>query len=195
MDEPRWAAPPVEGILGAPDLGARLERWVAEARSTDAAAAKARARWLRVQSEESATFAGVLIDLAERATPVVVHTRAGRRHRGVIVVVAMDFCAVRTDGGHEVLVAYRGIASVRPDANVLGPSGDRLVHAEVALAEMLSILNGDRPRVLVMTMVNDEGVAGELRSVGRDVITLRLDGGSRAPVYVPIDTITEVALV
>jgi hypothetical protein len=195
VDEPRWATPPVEGMLGTTDLGARLERWVAEARSADAAAAKARARWMRVQSEESATFGGVLIDLAERAAPVVVHTRAGRRHHGVIVVVAVDFCALRTVGGHEVLVAYRGIASVRPDADGPGPSGDRLVPAEVALAEMLSIVNGDRPRVLVLTTVDDEGVAGELRSVGRDVITLRLDGGSRAPVYVPIDTITEVVLV
>ena len=195
MDEPRWAVPPVEGILGAPDLGARLERWVAEARSSDAAAAKARARWLRAQSEESATFAGVLIDLAERTAPVVVHTRAGRRHRGVIAVVAIDFCALRTDRGTDILVAYRGIASVRPDTDVPGPSGDRLVHAEVALTEMLSILNADRPRVLVMTTVDDEGVAGELRSVGLDVITLRLDGGSRAPVYVPVGTITEVVLV
>jgi len=195
VDEPRSAVPPVEGILGTPDLGARLERWVAEARSGDAAASRTRARWLRIQSEESATFAGVLIDLAERTARVAVHTRAGRRHRGVIAVVAVDFCAVRTDRGHDVLVAYRGIASVRPDADIPGPSGDRLVHSDVALAEMLSILNADRPRLLVMTTVGDEGLAGELRSVGRDVITLRLDGASRAPVYVPIDTIAEITLV
>jgi hypothetical protein len=195
VDEPRPAVPPAAGILGSHDFGARLERWVSETRSTDAAAARARARWLQVQAEESATFAGVLIDLAERATPVVIHTRAGRRHRGVIAVVAADCCALRTDGGVDVLLAYRGIGSVRPDSTEPGPTGDRAVHAEVGLAELLGIAHADRPRVLITTTVDDEGLAGELRSVGRDVVTVRLDGGSRASAYVPTGTIAEVAFV
>ena len=195
MDEPRGAVPPAAGMLGAGDLGARLERWVAEARSTDAAAARARTHWLRVQSEQSATFAGVLVDLAERSSPVVIHTRAGRRHRGVIALVAADFCAVRTDGGLDVFVGYCGIGSVRPDPHTAGPSGDRVVRAELTLAEMLSIVGAERPRVLVVTTVDDEGLAGELRSVGRDVVTVRLDGPARATAYVPIGTIAEVAIV
>lgn len=68
MDEPRGAVPPAAGVLGASDFGARLERWIAEARSTDAAAARARTHWLRVQAGASATVAGVLVDLAEQHT-------------------------------------------------------------------------------------------------------------------------------
>ena len=37
MDEPRRAVPPGAGLLGGPDLSARLERWVADARSAEAA--------------------------------------------------------------------------------------------------------------------------------------------------------------
>ena len=187
--------PPGAGLLGGPDLAARLERWVAEARSADAAASRTRERWLRIQADESATFVGVLVDLAERGTPVVVHGRAGRRHRGQIAAVAADFCALRTSGGRDVLLAYTGIGSVRPDSRTPGPSGDRAVHADLGLAEMLSVLAADRPRVLLLTTADADGIAGELRSVGRDIVTVRLDGERRAAAYVAITAIAEVSLV
>ena len=187
--------PPGAGLLGGPDLAARLERWVADARSSDAAAARARERWLRLQADESATFAGVLIDLAERGTPVVIHGRGGRRHRGTIAAVAADFCALRTSGGRDVLLAYAGIGSVRPDSRSPGPSGDRVVQADLGMAEMLSVLAAERPRVLIVTTADAEGIAGELRSVGRDMVTVRLDGDPRAAAYVGITAIAEVSLV
>ena len=59
------AASTADGLLGG-DLVARLDRWVAEMRSDDAAASRARERWLLVQAEESSTFAGVLLDLGEQ---------------------------------------------------------------------------------------------------------------------------------
>jgi hypothetical protein len=182
-------------LLGGPDLAARLERWVADARTADAAAARARERWLRLQADESATFAGVLVDLAEQATPVLIQGRAGRRHRGAIAAVATDFCALRTSAERDVLLAFTGIASVRPDSRGPGPIGDRVVRAEIGMAEMLSVLAADRPRVLIVTNADTEGLAGELRSVGRDVVTVRLDGDTRASAYVAIASIAEVSLV
>lgn len=187
--------PPGAGVLGGPDLTARLERWVADARNADAAAARARQRWLQVQADESATFAGMLVDLAERGEPVVIHGRGGRRHRGSITAVASDFCALRTSGGGDVVLAFVGIGSIRPDARTTGPSGDRTVRAELGLAEMLSVLVVDHPRVLIVTTAEAGGIAGELRSVGRDVVTVHLDGAPRASVYVAIASIAEVSLV
>jgi hypothetical protein len=195
VDEPRRAVTPAAGLLGGPDLAARLERWVADARSADAAAARARERWLRLQADESATFAGVLVDLAEGATPVVIQGRAGRRHRGSISAVAIDFCAVRTRGQRDVLLPFTGIGSVRPDSRTPSPVGDRVVRAEIGMAEMLSVLAADRPRVLIVTAADANGIAGELRSVGRDVVTIRLDGEPRATAYVAISAIAELSLV
>lgn len=186
--------PPGADLLGRADFGARLERWLSDARRTEAAAAKTRARWLRLAADQSATFAGVLVDLAERGAPVVVHSRGQRRHRGVIAAVGHDFCALRADAGGDVLVAFRGIGSVRPEPGLPDAGGDRLVLARVGLAEMLSIAAAERPRVLVVTTMGDEGIAGELRSVGRDVVTVRLDGPSRSSAYVPLDTVAEVTL-
>jgi hypothetical protein len=136
-----------------------------------------------------------LVDLAERRTPVVIHGRAGRHHRGTIAAVAADFCALRTSGGRDVLLAFAGIGSVRPDSRGPGPVGDRAVRAEIGLAEMLSVLAAERPRVLIVTAADAEGVAGELRSVGRDVVTVRLDGEPRAAAYVAVAAIAEVSLV
>jgi hypothetical protein len=195
VDEPRVGVPSGDGVLAAPDLDARLDRWLADARSTDAAAARARARWLRLQAEESATFAGVLVDLAERRTSVVVQGSGGRRHRGVVALVAADFCVVRTDMGRDVLIAYRGIGSVRPDVRSDLPVGDRTVRTELGLAEMLNIVAAERPRVLITTLADREGVAGELRSVGRDLVAIRTDGDGRVPTYVPIAAIAEVTVV
>ena len=63
---------------------------------------------------------------------------------------------------------------------------------DVGLAEALTVLAEDRPRVLVVTMADAEGLAGELRAVGADVLTLRLDGVGRPTAYVPIPSIAEV---
>src|SRR4051812_32434559 len=123
------------GLLGGDDLVARLTRWVSDARTDEAAAARARERWLVQAAEESATFSGVLLDLAERAAPVVVIGHGDRRHRGVIAAVGADFCVLRTPAGRDVLVAFRGISSARLDAGAGAPSGDRAVHVDVALAK------------------------------------------------------------
>jgi len=177
---------------GGPDLLARLGEWVASAAVDEAAAARARERWLRRIAAEEATFAGVLLDLAERSAPVVVTGRGGRRHRGLLRAVGADFCGLRTPEGADVLLTYGGIASVRPEAGAEAVSGDRPVTIDVGIAEALAALTPDRPRVLVVTIADTDGMAGELRAVGADVLTLRFDGAGRSIVYVPIASVAEV---
>jgi len=183
-----------DGLLGG-SLVERLDRWIADIRSDDAAAARARERWLVTQAEESSTFTGVLLDLGERRTTVLIDGCAGRRHRGTIVAVARDFCGLRTPSGRDVLLSYAGIASVRADRPAAAPTGDRAVTLRATLDEALATLAEDRPRVLLVTLTGAEGLSGELRSVGRDVLTVRLDGEQRTPAYVAIAAIAEVSLV
>ncbi|MDP9388949.1 MAG: hypothetical protein M3Q48_13805, partial [Actinomycetota bacterium] len=96
-------------------LLADLARWTADARSQDAARARSRERWLRQQAEEDARFAGVVLDLAESATAVVVRTTSGRTRQGRIAAVARDFCVLRSDGGTATLLAFAAVAAVRPE--------------------------------------------------------------------------------
>jgi hypothetical protein len=168
-----------------------LARWLAEARVDEAAAARARERWLRQQAGEEATLVGVLLDLAERGSTVVVESAGGRRHRATVTAVAEDFCALRTEQGTDSLVAYAGISAVALLDDV-APAGDRPRALDMTLAEALGVVAAERPRVLV-TGRDGSGRAGELTSVGRDVIVLRTDGMPRH-VYLPVAAIAEVAI-
>jgi len=172
--------------------GMPLAAWVASLVADEAAAARARTTWLRRQAAEEGTFAGALVDLAERAAPVVVHLHNGRRHRGTLVVVGRDFAALRTVGGRDVLIAQRGLASVRTLPGNAVTVGDRPVLTELTLAETLAALAGERARVLLMGHDPTDALVGELRAVGTDLVTIRLDGGGTA--YVSSSSVLELSV-
>lgn len=175
------------GLLG------RLAAWAAAARVDEAAGARAREAFLRRAASEGATLAGVLLDLAEQGAPVLLTLAGGRRHRGRLRAVGADFVVLVNDQGGQVLVATRGVAVVRPEAGAEALAGDRPLTVAAGLAEALAVVAEDRPRVLVVAGDAD-GVAGELRAVGQDVLVLRLDGGGRPTAYVPVASLVEVTV-
>jgi hypothetical protein len=179
---------------GAPTFTARLDRWVAEARVDEAALRRSRERWLREVAEQEATVAGVLADLAERRTPLAVHTRGGRRHHGTIRVIGVDFVALGLPSGADVLLANAAIGVVRTAPAVEPTVGDRIVATELRLADVLAELAADRERVLLVTDGGNDTVAGQLRSVGHDVAVVRTDGERPATAYVSLAAIGEVTI-
>ncbi|HEY4376977.1 MAG TPA: hypothetical protein VGM93_07450 [Acidimicrobiales bacterium] len=178
---------------GGPDLERRLQRWVAEQKVQGAAADRRQKASLLAQAAEDGTFAGVLLDLSDRERPVVLDTVGGRRIRGVIRTVGVDFIGLRIEEGDGVLVRIDALAAVRPEAEAAATVGDRPVHLITGLAEVLMGLAGDRPRVLVRT-THGEAFAGTLRSAGRDVLAVRLDGPDAGTVYLGLHAVTEVTL-
>lgn len=170
------------------DLVGDITRWLAEQRADAAAASRARERWLRQAADEEAVVAGVLLDLAERAATVVVQGVANRTHRGVVRAVGEDFVALRTGTG-DVLVPFDAVVAVRAEGAAGG--GERAHALDVSFAEAVAAIGGDRPRVLVVAR-DGSGLSGELRSVGRDVATLRL---ADATYYVPLASVAELAIV
>ena len=181
------------GILGGPDsLGRALERWAADAAVDEAARARARARWLRIAAEEEASLAGTLVDLAEQGRPVVLDA-GGQRVQGVVVGVAEDFVAVRTDQGQQALVRLDAIEVVRSDPGAADVVGDRPATLDVSLAAVLGPVAADRPDVLVRTR---QGVAvrGQLRGAADDSLRLRLDGDRGAPAWVSLAAVALLVL-
>lgn len=178
---------------GVTSFSTRLDRWVAEARIDEAALGRARERWLREVADQEATFGGVLMDLAERAAPVAIHAQGGRRLHGTIRVIGADFVAVELTTGAAVLVATRAISQVRTAPHVRSTVGDRVVRTELRLTDVLSELAADREHIAVVTGGGDT-IAGELRSVGHDVVVLRTDAAQPASAYVPVPTIDEVLI-
>lgn len=175
--------------LGGSQFTTQLEAWAAEATADETLARRRRERWLRTQADEEATFAGVLVDLAERARPVVISTRTGRQHRGRLRLVGADFCLLETDQRAAVFVSYRALASVRQPPGDAPVGGDRTISLEIGLFETMHFLVAERPRVLVVT--GTETTAGELQRVGADVVTIRLDGAAGSA-YLPGGVVDEV---
>jgi hypothetical protein len=170
----------------------RFERWLAALRIDEAARARVRRRWLRHAAEEDATLAGVLLDLAERQAPVSLVTSGGRRHHGPVVVVGEDFAGLRTGIDRHVLVRLDHVVSVRPIDEDAAPIGDRDVASSLRLLDVLIGLAGDRLDAWLLLSSGDQ-VAGSLRSVGRDVVVVRADGGSGTTTYVNLEAVVEVA--
>lgn len=185
---PRSLAAAAGGVLGGTDTLARsLERWAADAMVDEAARQRTRQRWLRVQAEEEASVLGTLVDLAERARPVVLDI-GQQRIRGAVVGIGADFLAVRSDRGQDVLVRTAAVEMVRAEPGERAVVGDRAVLVEVALAAVVGPLAAERPDVVVRTR-SGQVVRGELRSAGTDVVRLRADGDPPAPVWVPLEAI------
>ena len=179
---------------------ADLERWAAEARVKEAAEARLRERWLRRQAEEEAAFAGLLLDLAEREATIVVATTGGRRHRGRIEAVGADFVALRTAAERVTFVVSRAVASVQPalgERGSLGAAADLRSAGTspavgVTLADVLAHEVEHRPRVQINA--GGTSMAGELRSVGADVVTLHADGDPPGPAYFNLPSVSEISL-
>ena len=174
---------------------ASLDHLVADAVAEEAARERSQTRMLRQIAEEEATCAGVALDLAERGTPVVARTSSGRTHRGRVVAVGRDFVVLRDGDGPPAFVAMAHLSSLRPQpgSSPADTAGGRAAPLEVGLAALLVGLAADRPRVQV-SAIGDEPIAGELRSVGLDVVTLRLDGDRSLRAHVRLGAVSEVLL-
>ncbi|HEV2810661.1 MAG TPA: hypothetical protein VGV93_09740 [Acidimicrobiales bacterium] len=163
-----------------------------EGRATEVRAARAREHALRRMAEEGAQLAGTLIDLAERRSPVILATVAGRHHHGVVVGVGGDYCVVRTDGGVEIHLCLDALTTLRPapgERHVVA-SGERRPPTDHLLLEVLGRAVGDRRPVSLVTRTG-EVVAGELRAVGMDVVSLSPHGNAGETCYVAASAVSE----
>lgn len=172
-----------------------LDHIVADAVAEEAARDRSRERVLRQIAEEEATFLGVALDLAERGATVVARTSSGRIHRGQVLAVGRDFVVLRDSGGPPAFLAVASMSSLRPQPGSasVDTAGGRAAPLDVGLAALLVGLATERPRVQV-SAVGDEPVAGELRSVGLDVLTLRLDGDAGLRAHVRLAAVSELLL-
>lgn len=173
-----------------------LARWAADARAEDAARSRSRERWLRQQAAEDARFTGVALDLAERGAGVVVRTTTGRTLQGRIAAVARDFCVLVDAGGVTTLVSLPAIVTVRPEVGYRPGDADseRTAPIDTALADVLTGLAGERPRVRIEVEGGGEALAGELRAASGEVATVRLDGEPPATVYLRLESLRELTI-
>lgn len=181
------------GVLGGTEgLAGALARWTADARVDDAARARARQHWLRVQSEEESSVAGVLLDLAERGRPVVIDV-GEHRLRTQIVGLGADFVAGRSDQGQDVLVRLAAIDAFRTEPGGGATTGDRAPALEVHFASVLAPVAAEHPEVLVRTR-SGGSMRGQLRSASAELLHIRAAGTPPTPAWVPLDAVALIVL-
>lgn len=179
---------------------AAFARWAASERASSAAAGRTRERFLRERAEATATWAGLLVDLAERRATVSV-AAGSRRVTGRVAGVGLDFCVLEPTGAGAAVVPFAGMSSVRsegassPVSTCAGssPAGDRRGALELSFAAALATLADERALVALGSGDGDT-LAGELVSVGEDVVTLRGPEPTRRLVYARLSSVRIVEL-
>ena len=177
------------------DLDADLTRLVSDSRAEDAARQRIRERNLRAAAVTDATFSGLLVDLAERGETVALRTAHGRTLTGRITLVARDAIALDSGAGLSYIkldriTALRRAPGVRADE----PSGDRPPPRTTSLAALLADLAPERPRVALVLDGEPALAVGELRAVGVDVLTVRLDGEPPVTAYFAAAQLSELTV-
>lgn len=178
-----------------PDPDAALRRLVDDERADDETRRRVRRRWLRQQAEEEAEFAGTLLALLERGAGVDVSTATGRRHRGRLVGLGRDVCALRTLDGRRVWLRVAELEVVRPEPGLDSPpaSDARAERQDLELAEVLARMVDQRPSLRVVLAGSGDAVTGTLLAVGADVATLA-EGERGAVCYVRLSSVAEASV-
>jgi hypothetical protein len=153
------------------ELVQSFTRWAARERSSAAAAEKARQHWLAERAASSATFTGILVDLAEQAAGVTMAT-GGFKCSGRVVGVGRDFCVLGQASGRPAVIPLAAISTIWPhQQRRLPPSGDRPPALEMSIVGAFAAMAEDR--LPVGLRAGSHVIEGDVISVGDDVVTLR----------------------
>lgn len=156
-----------------------------DAERARAAAADRRARgWLARLDAEQATFAGLLVDLAEQHAEVVIEVAGQGRCQGRVDAVGVDH-VVLAGRAHRWLISWSAIATVRPTRSELAHATPRRGGAPAGqpIMEALRGLVAERTPVTVRGVGGDP-TEGQLVAAGADLITVRTASG--ALVHLPL---------
>jgi hypothetical protein len=174
-------------------LDASLSLWAADRREEQGAAQRGRAQRLRALSDDESTFADAVADLAGQPGRVVVDTIGGRTRRGRILALGRDFFVVgdRDEPGRTI-VALSAVAAIGADRDTTDRQPVPTRQGRATLAGTLSRLAGERRQVSIVA--GGMPVAGELSSVGRDIVAVKPEGPASAKTFVQLRLIEEVSL-
>jgi hypothetical protein len=168
-----------------PDPLAALSRFVAESAVEQAARARSRLRWQQQLALDETTWLGLLRDLAEAATPVVLATTFGRRVAGTFTALGADFVCIAPHAGPTAIVTIGAIAGVERVDVRAAPSGRAAAPSEATFRELLAELAADRPAI-TWHLGDGDACRGRLTGVGQGFIQLRVDGATPTISYLPI---------
>ncbi|MBO0729510.1 MAG: hypothetical protein J2P57_09640 [Acidimicrobiaceae bacterium] len=176
------------------EIAEAFARWAAAERAAGAASERTRERWLRQQAADAASLIAVLVDLAERGSPVVVRIggTAGDL-RGHLVGVGQDFVVLQDHAGAATMVALPAIDLFAIDgehdrAGSEPAADNRTPTVSLDLVGALTDLAADRAPVR-LRLAGGQIVVGDLLGVGTDVLWMREHTSRHSTLYVPVGAV------
>lgn len=166
-----------------------LARWAAADRAREEATGRMRTRSLADQDAGTASWAGLLLDLAEQRAHVVLGLVGGPLD-GTLVGATADFCVVERSGRRPTLVRSAAIRTLTHDASVRRASGDRRPVLDLSFGAALDGLAGEQAPVTLR--LGAERLAGLLIGLGADILTIRGETPPRRYTYVPMAAVDAV---
>jgi hypothetical protein len=168
-------------------LVAAFIRWTAEGRVREAASARTAQRIREQTQSSSATWHGLLVEVAERGEPVTMQV-GSRRVSCRIAGVGPDFCVAEYDAAPAALIALKAVSSLWPAGDRRSvPLGDRQPALRLSFAAGLAAIADERLPVSLSTA--DAVITGELLAVGEDLATVRGAPPSRRLAHVPLEAV------
>jgi hypothetical protein len=150
-------------------------------------------RWQHQMDEESATWEGTLLDLAESNAHGAFDTANGDRIVGHICGVGDDVIVVRRNAAADLWLRRDTVVSASVADRPGTARGSRRA-TSATLQELLFRAAAGRPEVSFMTAGRTSTLSGTLLSCGTDVCVIRIDGDVRRTVAIPIAALTEVTV-
>jgi hypothetical protein len=150
-------------------------------------------RWQGQIDEESATWEGTLIDLAEGSIQISLDTTRGAHVVGQLTGVGADVLVVSRAGAADIWIRRNTVVSLSALERVQLARGARSA-SRITLQELLFVASGRRPTVSALLTGQSTAINGVLRSCGADVCVIGTQGDVRRNVIISIAAIEEVTL-
>jgi len=167
-----------------------LDRWADDARSIEAAQRRARHASLVNQAAETATLAGLLVDMGERAAAISVHLTNGVTHHGTIIDVGSDYFRIDTAAG-PAIVSSDATASIRPRPGTPSIFSAR-PGSTTTLDDLLADLAADECEVSMTTRTDPGPLLGRLLFASLELLGLVVGEDQR--VFVTRSQLADVRL-
>ena len=150
------------------------------------------ARWDRLAEVESATWAGLLIDMIEGAHMISIRTGIGQTLVGHIRAVGADSVALVHNTELVVLTfdAIAAIESLHEDVDALSER----TPSSFSLRSCIQRAAEERPDVVISLASSGQVLTGRLRSCGADLCTLTAVEFSRKRTHVALSAIAMIRI-
>jgi hypothetical protein len=146
-----------------------------------------RTRWDAIVNEETATWAGFLVDLGEQQSFVSIHLQCGAIAGGQVIGVGADV-VVLSHAGDTIAIASDAIGCVEPSDIRVTANGER-VGADATLASTMRRAADEKADAIITLRGSASVVRGRIHSCGVDLCTVMTTMTPRRYVHVPVSAI------